>query len=67
MRGQLEALEWAYAEVTDRDLITSRPDENGSGVYVLDDGAEARTLPDAVVCGQTLVRFATNQLRQTVG
>lgn len=67
MRGQLESLEWAYADLTERDLIAARPDENGAGRYVLDDGAEAATLGDAVASGRTLVRFAANQLRRSAG
>lgn len=65
MRGKMEALEWAYGELTHRDLVTSRPDENGTGVFVFDDGGESRTLPAAVDYGQVMVRFATNQLRQS--
>jgi hypothetical protein len=67
MRGQMEALEWAYGEITHRDLVASRPDENGAGVYRFDDGAESPTLPAAIDYGQTLVRFALNQLNQSAG
>jgi len=65
MKGKLEGLEWAYGEVTHRDLITSRPDENGRGVYVFDDEAEARTLAEAVSYGRVLYGFALNLLRQS--
>ncbi len=67
MRGQLEAAEVFYGELTERDLVASRPDENGNGVYVFDDGGEARTLPLAVEHAHTLARFAVNQLRQSAG
>lgn len=67
MRGQLEAAEIFYGDITERDLITSRPDENGDGVYRFDDGGEARTLPLAVEHAHTLSRFAVNQLRQSAG
>lgn len=67
MRGQLESLEVLYGEITERDLVTSRPDENSNGVYRFDDGAEARTLPQAVEQGHALTRFAVNQLKQSAG
>lgn len=67
MRGTMEGLEWAFADITERDLIASRPDENGAGVFVFDDGATARTLTDAVDYGKVLTRFAHNQLRQSAG
>lgn len=67
MRGQLESLEWAYGEIAHRDLVTSRPDENGRGVFVFDDGAESHTLTGAVDYGRTMIRFATNQVKQSAG
>lgn len=55
LSGQLETFEWTYAELSDRDLIVSRPDENGDGVWRFDDGREERTMAAAVDYAQTYV------------
>lgn len=67
MRGRLEAFEMAYGEITERDLIVSRPDENGRGVYVFIDDYEARSLASAATYAQVMHTFALNQLRQRHG
>lgn len=64
LKGRLEAFEVAYGEITERDLIVSRPDENGRGVYVFPDDCEARSLTEAAAYAQTMCQFAVNQLRQ---
>lgn len=55
MTGQMESLEWAYAQLTDRDLIASRPDENGDSVWRFDDGREERTMAGAAAYAKVYV------------
>jgi hypothetical protein len=62
-RVTLETLEWAYAELTDgRALIIN--EDLAARRWYFDDGAEARSLDDAVKHGRALIRFAINQARQ---
>lgn len=64
MRGQLEAHEWDYALLTERDLIKSTPNENGDGVWRFDDDSEQITLTATVAYAKILTQFVINQLKQ---
>ena len=59
-REKLEALEEEYADLTDGSALITH-EETGTTKYHFADGAESKTLDDAVKTGEALVRFVRGQ------
>lgn len=54
LKGRLDALEWAFFEITGRTLIIEHSDD-GNGLYRFDDGSVSNGLPVSVDYAQTCV------------